>query len=309
LKSKSNGKILFFLAKFCFTGAIITVFFHWFDSQRISQILLSSKVQWIQTAVILTLCSPLLASLRLRVFLNLSQIRISFANCLLVTFVGLALNLFMPARGGDIAKFFFLRNIDKCNSKSTLSGAAILERISDLFALSLLGLLGSIFTSHKSITIISVLVILASILLAITLSKSKFLPLVGYRLSSLAETIQFAYKQKIKLIFGLGTSLGFWILVSSIMACLLKAIDQSISYMHCVTVSPPSILVGALPVSLWGVGTRDGALAYLLKDLTSIESALAAGFLYIALVYWLLGLIGVPALLYSRKSREVINQV
>jgi uncharacterized membrane protein YbhN (UPF0104 family) len=93
------------------------------------------------------------------------------------------------------------------------------------------------------------------------------------------------------------------------MACLLKAIDQSISYMHCVTVSPPSILVGALPVSLWGVGTRDGALAYLLKDLTSIESALAAGFLYTALVYWLLGLIGVPALLYSRKSREVINQV
>jgi len=87
-----------------------------------------------------------------------------------------------------------------------------------------------------------------------------------------------------------------------IMGSLLKALDDTISITYALAVTPPSIFVGLVPVSLWGVGTRDGALAYFLEGITVAEIAISAGFLYTALVYWFLGIIGTPFLLFVRRN-------
>ena len=84
------------------------------------------------------------------------------------------------------------------------------------------------------------------------------------------------------------------------MGLLLKAFDSNITFAHSLAVSPPSIFAGIVPLSLWGVGTRDGALAYFLHGVTAPEIAISAGFFYTALVYWLLGLIGTPFLLFAK---------
>ena len=86
------------------------------------------------------------------------------------------------------------------------------------------------------------------------------------------------------------------------MGLLLMAFDETISLTHTFAVTPPSILAGIAPVSLWGIGTRDGALAYFLQGLTAPENAISASFLYTALIYWFLGLIGSPALFFAKKT-------
>ena len=87
------------------------------------------------------------------------------------------------------------------------------------------------------------------------------------------------------------------------MGFLIKAFDESVTATHVFAATPPSILAGIVPVSLWGVGTRDGALAYYLQGVTAAENALSAGFFYTVLVYWFLGLIGLPSLLFTKRKR------
>ena len=91
------------------------------------------------------------------------------------------------------------------------------------------------------------------------------------------------------------------------MAFLIKAFDHTVSAPHAFSVTPPSIITGIIPVSLWGVGTRDGALAYFLQGYTSAENAITAGLLYTALVYWLLGFIGLPALFFAKRNTKDIT--
>ena len=93
------------------------------------------------------------------------------------------------------------------------------------------------------------------------------------------------------------------------MAFLIKAFDHTVSAPHAFSATPPSIIAGIIPVSLWGVGTRDGALAYFLQGFTSAENAISAGFLYTALLYGLLGLIGLPALFFAkRKTKDITDE-
>ena len=99
-----------------------------------------------------------------------------------------------------------------------------------------------------------------------------------------------------------------WTTNITIIGLLLQAFDDSISFAYSFSVTPPSILAGIIPVSLWGVGTRDGALAYFLEGSVSAENVISAGILYTTLVYWFLGLLGTPLLLISQKStRRLTN--
>ena len=92
------------------------------------------------------------------------------------------------------------------------------------------------------------------------------------------------------------------------MGFLIKAFDDSVSSTHVFAATPPSIIAGIVPVSLWGVGTRDGSLAYFLQGVTEPENAVSAGFFYTVLVYWLLGLIGLPALFFARRKTKKITK-
>ena len=84
-----------------------------------------------------------------------------------------------------------------------------------------------------------------------------------------------------------------WSFNVCIMGNLLRAVDPNMSFLHSLYATPPSILGGILPISLWGIGTRDGIFAYCLQQFTAPENSISAGFLYTAHVYWLLGILGI----------------
>lgn len=309
MKDKDSRSPALFLLKIGGATAILAALLHWVEPKKITAALANASPHWIQGATAMVLLTPLLASARLRFFLRATHVPSTYSNCLQATLAGLSLNLVLPARGGDAAKLLLLKNTGPSVTWSALSGAGVLERASDVLALGILGLCASFATSMPAPGIVSLCVILATLTCLALLPKSRSLPLVGEKLSPFAQACKSAYQHKVNLLAGLATSLLFWFTVSSIMACLLKAFDQSLSFLHALTVTPPAILAGIVPVSLWGIGTRDGALAYFLQDFTSPENALAAGFLYTALAYWLLGLLGIPALLAARRKTASVETV
>ena len=287
---------------------ILVFLFSIVDFKGVQESLAKTNPTPFVVACLLVILSPLLTALRLSVYLGVVDFFPTFSNVLRATLCGFALNVVSPARGGDLAKVAFLSK-DNHKQWSKLSGAVILERSFDLLALGLIGLLASLITSNYKGAPLSGLVVFTCIFGMVFFSKFHRLPILGPKLKNFNEAFRLIIPRKRKVFRGFLVSIFCWTNNCLIIALILKSIDQTFQVWLAFTAAPPSIFVGILPLSLWGVGTRDAALAYFLDGSTLIENIMAAGFLYTALVYWLLGLIGVPALLYSRKSREVINQV
>jgi len=258
-------------------------------------------------ACILVVLSPLVNALRLRVFLGVVDFRPTFTNILRATLCGLALNVILPARGGDIAKVAFLGR--KNNEQwLKLGGAVILERSFDLLALGLIGLTASLLACNYKGTPLSGLVVFVCVFGMVFFSKFHRLPIIGAKLKNFNEAFRLIIPRRKEIFCGFIISILCWTTNCLIIALLLRSIDRTFQIWIAYSAAPPSIFMGILPISLWGVGTRDAALAYFLDGFTNIENIMAAGFLYTALVYWLLGFIGIPALLFARKSNEENKQ-
>jgi uncharacterized membrane protein YbhN (UPF0104 family) len=214
---------------------------------------------------------------------------------------GLSLNLFIPARGGDLIKIIYLKNEGR-NKWSDLANAAIWERVFDVFALLFLGFLGSSLIGFPKLPYFLVLLILTiflSLLLLKRLSEHYF---KNSKIHYFFASSNYILENPILTFLAFVNCLFCWLLNITIMSLLLHSIDSKLIFLHSLAATPPSILSGILPISFWGIGVRDGALAYFLNGVVAPEIAISAGFLYTALVYWLLGLIGTPFLLFAKRN-------
>ena len=304
-KSLTEGKktkTLGFLIRGVGTILIISFIFKNVDIDKVRIQLTRTELPWFLLATLISTITPMAGSIRLKLFLAATGIELSYRHCLKATFYSLCLNLVLPARGGDFAKLVLLKKDFPNLSLQTLISTTLLERGFDILTLGLIGLTAALIIQATEAAIFAGVVATIAAIGLILLPLAKSLPLVGKKISPIAQVISNAYKNKKNLLLAFLTAVSFWILVTSIMGCLLKAFDQNITFVHAFAVTPPSIFAGLVPVSLWGVGTRDGALAYFLQGITAPEIAISAGFLYTALVYWFLGIIGTPFLLFAKRK-------
>jgi uncharacterized membrane protein YbhN (UPF0104 family) len=88
-----------------------------------------------------------------------------------------------------------------------------------------------------------------------------------------------------------------WVNNGVIMGACLHAMGARPTLLELASAVPIAILAGIAPLTVGGIGTRDGALAWLLAGPRSEAGAiLAGGLAYTALTSWLLALLGVMAL-------------
>jgi uncharacterized membrane protein YbhN (UPF0104 family) len=273
------------------------------DLQKLSKAITHADINFILPALFIAVVSPLLTSSRLKLFLLATGTEISYNRCFIANLCGLSLNLFLPARGGDLVKLAFLRQ-NKQPSWGILAGVALLERGFDVLALSLLGLTGSLILGLHEAAIATGIITIAATTGLLVLPRMGSMPIIGKKAKSFYKVVVEANKRKVRLLSCFCICCLCWTANLMIMGLLLKALDDTISITYAFAVTPPSIFVGLVPVSLWGLGTRDGALAYFLQGITTPEIAISAGFLYTVLVYWLLGLLGTPFLLFARKNQK-----
>ena len=184
-----------------------------------------------------------------------------------------------------------------------LAGVVLWERAFDVLALGLLGFTASIILGiHKTAIAAGIVTVVLSIIILI-IQRIRSLPIIGNKAKSFSSMFVKTGNQKLYQLGCLCMCCLCWTYANlTIMGLLFNALHFCHSLPLAFAVTPPSIFAGMVPVSLWGVGTRDGALAYFLQGITSPEIAISAGFLYTALVYWLLGVIGTPFLLFAKRN-------
>ncbi len=289
------------------TIVIIAILLNTLDLEEIPSTLRSSDLNFVTAATLLAILYIPLASIRLKLFLFVNELNISFKDCLGATMCGLALNLFLPTRGGDFAKLAYLRKKDQ-PSWAMLVSTTVLERGCDILSLGIIGFSSSLGIGLFDASIVNGALIAIVALFLVFLPKLNSIPVFGKHLDGFSSSLTRAYQSKTLFFYCFLASLICWIINSSVMGCLIKSFDHSITFFHAFSVTPPSIIAGIIPVSLWGVGTRDGALVFFLQDFTASKNAISAGFLYTVIAYWLLGLLGLPFLASFRgKIRNLQN--
>lgn len=249
---------------------------------------------WVALAAGLAVVQTGLSAVRLWLYARAAGERPGLGRCWSAVMASLTLNAVIPGRGGDLIKAVFLA--DAREQVGRLLGATLLERVVDVLVLACLALAGALWLGLREPALIAAAAACVPVGAFVALRWAHRVPVVGGKLVSLGAATRGATARPGLLAGTVAFCVGFWGVVVLVMWCLLNAVDAGVGYVQAAATGPLAVLVGIVPVSVSGIGTRDGAWVWLLRDIAEPPRVLAAGLLYTVVAYWWLALIGVAGL-------------
>src|SRR3989338_9659804 len=266
------------------------------------------------TAFFFNIMSLVVVSQRLRMILRVQELRISLGESVYLNFIGNFFNNFLPtAIGGDLVKAYYATK--KSERKLELFSAVFFDRFFGFLSIGLLAFLGVLFLNkHIKDTkllwgsaLFSAIVLLAFIFfLNKRLTKKLFARLLdlpvfreGSKLRKLYNALN-AYKEhKIIIAQLIGISLLAQLIAVVAIYIVIKSLSQEMSFLTLFLIIPLVSVASMMP-SINGLGVREGAFVYFLKEFISRESAVAVSILYLAIIL-IMSLIGGILYLFSGK--------
>ncbi len=265
-----------------------------------------------------------LSCVRWQVVLNSSGHSAPMGSLLSSYFAGMFLNIFLPgALGGDVYRVYRVAKQTKDSEVALVS--VFLERFTGLAALSALALIG-LPPAFKLIgrwdIIVLFLACVASLVGAVLLISSPKLLiwaepwLEKFRLGKVAERfakIQILLRKFAQHRQALALSMGLSLLLQLAIVYYHYLVAQQlkipISYLELLVFIPIIVVVTLLPISLGGLGLKEGLWVYLFSRIgLSAEQALLLS-LVITALSWLLSLPGsIILLLDSTGFQQVIQK-
>ena len=240
-------------------------------------ILKHSNPVFLALGILLSLMQPVLAVMKWSLLLKNRDIKIPFHSLFSSQMIGLFVSSFFPSRySGDVYRMYV---VAKYSGKTYDSAASvILQRLSGLFVLVLIGFFGSIFcftilgSYHLTL---AVMIVCLTILLIIGIIFSQVAFAIFDKLLKLLRldflrkpAVQFhtavmKYLGEKKLIFKICLlSLLFYIEAFLIIFTASLAIGTRVPFIYIVFVIPVIYLLEALPISINGLGIREGAFVF-----------------------------------------------
>ncbi len=254
--------------------------------------IITADPAWLAASVCLALVATVIVTIKLQRLMDAIEISRSWKRCWSAVMASLTLNTFLPSRGGDLYKVVSLH--DTPESRQPLLSAVIVERAIDILVLSVISLSVALSAGRPTEALIALLLCSGAFAGIMTLAFADRLSWLPARLVGLSQAARVLRKRLPIAATICGLSLLWSINNILIFACLLRAVGEDSVTIERVFVSMPlAVLAGVVPISISGIGTRDGALALLLADQASASGIVAAAFLYTAVAYWFLGIVGV----------------
>jgi len=233
---------------------------------------------------------------------------------------GVFLGTFTPGRLGDLAKAFYVRQERGLDWEKALAGA-LLDR---LFDVAFMGLIAVWALFHLSVEIDTGLLLVAIALLAGVVFAFR---LLGKRLSRWpfasvtrwSKAMDFVRSMRAEL-GQLTRAIGFWAAVLTIVAYgiyftqtiyLARALDLPLSEGDIVAAIVLVGLASFLPLSVAGLGTREGILALVMARRAvpdGLEAALAYSALFFSFCFIVPGILGFVCWLARPFSMESLKQ-
>ena len=274
--------------------AILCLLYRKMDLGAIWEVLSTSSPLWVLISMGMIIPITLLNALRFR-WTASNEHSISQVDALAMTVISIAMNLFLPAKLGDLTKSHFLYESQKTPVGVAVS-VIVFERLCDAFAISSWCLLAWVsgFGGEKLdpvvVPAIGIWCISAGFIFTGTIASKFLTKLQTFRLFKGKEKLQSlaqGWPDLHRRLGGRGKwivlfSIGLWLLHLTQIWMFTVAVGASVPFAAGLALSPVVLLCGLVPFTLGGIGPRDAATIYLFAAYMSPEPAAAVGLMMIS---------------------------
>lgn len=310
---RGRSRALKWLALVLTVGILAAIYLH-VDLHSMAQRLLEVHPLHFSLALSLFIPQFLVTSIRWRIMVAAIQ-PLTLWESVKMVMAAKALNALVPAKLGELSKAYFLSQGQKTDAGQSVS-TVILEKILDMGGLCSVLLCGAILFPERDEAVwggalVAVLVISGVLFLL-------FVPL--FRVASRLDGRGEKGRRLRQLLVGWHTVLSMWregkttlpLILS--LSVLLWALHVAQIYMffpslrHPVPLAPAlalipvAILVGVIPITIGGMGTRDSVLILLFAPYADAATMAGIGLLC-SMRYWVDTIVGVP--FFHRYTRNL----
>jgi glycosyltransferase 2 family protein len=289
----------------------------WFFRKDLPDILAALKninPFFFAVAVALNVSALTVISVRLKKIFSVQGLRLKLGEAVYLTFIGNFFNNFLPTSvGGDLVKAYYATK--KSAKKLESFSAVFFDRFFGFLSIGLLAFLGVLFL-NKHIKDAKLLwgsalfsaVVLSAFILFLNkgLTRKLFARLLdvpffseGSKIRKLYNALNTYKEHKIIIAQLIGVSLLAQLISVAAIYVIIKSLSQEISFLALFLIIPLVAVASMMP-SINGLGVREGAFVYFLKEFISRESAVAVSILYLAIIL-IISLIGGVMYLFSGK--------
>lgn len=295
---KRAKPILVFLVKLLVSGGLIAYFLTRIHIERFIHTFANADYSYIAIALLVYLCAQGISAVRWLTLARPLGIVTPFKDMLRFYLIGMFFNLFAPGTvGGDVSRVYYLVQDEQAHaggrSVTTVHAtiSVLMDRAVGMVVLVWLGAAGLLLfpeyavpSTVRTVTLLFALGLLVACLLAPLLRR--FLPEDGHPLAVKLRLALRSYRIQWR---GLSDATLLSVLVHLIQAWMHvlmgRALGIDIPFSFCIIVYPLVGTFSAIPISLNGLGLREGGYLYLLSVIgVSHEKGVAFGLLLFLIV-------------------------
>ncbi len=284
------------------TVAIFVIILRNVDIQQLKQHFINIDLFYLTLAMLMFIPTTLVTVERWRMMIK-KYCKIKRWGATKIFLAAGALNSVTPSKLGDFAKAYFLKKEGKLDLKRGIS-SILLEKYLDITSICLFSLAGLLIIKKVDALTIPIILFCSSILFASVLfyffnfSRISFLKrfLKGKVRNLIKDLYEFLRETKsdkklsVHIVFA---SLLNWFLQLTQVYFFFLSLNYAVPFELVFALVPAAIIVGLVPVTIGGMGTRDSALIILFSEYAPAELMLGVGLLF-STRYWIPSLIGLP---------------
>lgn len=273
------------------------------DPAAVAATLVSADPVWLAGAVAFALACPAIVACKLRLLLIAVELPVSMRRCVSAVLAAITLNAVVPGRGGDFIRAVFLT--DTRATFGVVLGAVLLERIIDVFVLGALAVGLSLGFGNVGAPIwLGLGACGAAIAAFLLLASGHRSPIARETAERVSRAVRSVCRRPRILLATVFFSALTWVDIIAVMVCCFRAVRSVVPLAAISQSTPIAILAGSAPISVSGIGTRDGTMLLLLRSYGSDAEVVAASFLFTAVIFGFLPLVGFLAF-----GREMLRKL
>ena len=271
-------------------------------------------VRYLFAALGLASANYLLRFLRWAFFLRVLKIEAPAGVSALVFLSGLTMSI-TPGKAGELVKCYLL-NSRTGVPVSRSAPVVVMERLTDVISVIILGLAGFALLPTPIIVVLAVVLVLsvAGLMFAVSRQASRLagLPILS-RWSSLLRDSQEGFKElAVPRVMAMGVIIGVvaWFAEGLALWVILKGIGSDIALARALPIYAAATLVGAVTALPGGLVGTEGSMLALLQQSGVARAGASAGTVLVRLVtLWFAVAVGLLALLALRRVPKIDSEI
>lgn len=291
------------------TALLIAFFLYSMDLPVLAAKLQDLKLDRLAFLVLLLIPGFLIRAYRWQMLFNDGRTSVSLRDAVLLLFVGLGLNLFLPASSGDVAKSFFAYRWS--GVKERMLSISLFDKIIALGSIAFVGIPASLYAGQVVYAVLSLLVlapVIALVLMPVLVHRFRFMLRLFNACTRLArgrlDFLQIIRELKIppaKLLYAIILSILGWLITYGQLYLSFRCIGADIRVLYVFSVAPFLTLARLFPFALNGLGTDEMAMYFFFHQAgLALETIIAAAIIYRLIVLLLPGFLGLWVIMYKK---------